>query len=124
MILTLLLLAEMFGRQRAWILGFLVGAAFLSRAPVAFATPALALWLLAAPPAVEGRLPFRERFALLPWRNWALLGLGLVPPLVFFFGTTSRASARRRSPATPWQRCRSGWRTSASSGCSPWPTCG
>jgi hypothetical protein len=85
MILTLLLLAEMFGRQRAWILGFLVGAAFLSRAPVAFATPALALWLLAASPAMEGRLSPRERFALLPWRNWALLGLGLVPPLVFFF---------------------------------------
>ena len=34
-------------------------------------------------------------------------------------GTTRPGSARRWSPATRWPRCRSGWRTSASSGCSP-----
>ena len=46
MILTLFLLAEMFGRRRAWLMGLLVGAAFLTRAPVAFAAPALALWIV------------------------------------------------------------------------------
>lgn len=55
MILTLLLIAELFGRARSVLLGLLVGAAFLTRAPVAFAAPALALWLLAASPAAERR---------------------------------------------------------------------
>ena len=45
-ILTMLLLAEMFGRKRAFLMGLLVGAAFLTRAPVAFAAPAVALWLI------------------------------------------------------------------------------
>ncbi len=85
MILTLLLLAELFGRQRAWLLGFLVGLAFLTRAPVAFAAPALALWFLAASPAVRAGRSLGERFRQLPWRDWALLALGFVPPLVFFF---------------------------------------
>jgi len=45
-ILTLLLLAEMFGRKRALLMGLLVGAGFLTRAPLAFAGPALALWFV------------------------------------------------------------------------------
>jgi hypothetical protein len=85
MILTLLLIAEMFGRRRAMLLGLLVGAAFLTRAPVAFAAPAVALWLLAASPAAHSARPVRERVALLPWRDWALLAAGLAPSLVFFF---------------------------------------
>ena len=43
-ILTLLLLIELFGKRRALLMGLLVGAAFLTRAPVAFAAPAVALW--------------------------------------------------------------------------------
>ena len=61
MILTLLLLAELFGRRRAVLMGLLVGAAFLTRAPVAFAAPAVALWLLAASPAVEAGRRSAER---------------------------------------------------------------
>ena len=85
MILTLLLIAELFGRARPVLLGLLVGAAFLTRAPVAFAAPALALWFLAASPAVERGRGLLERVRLLPWRGWVLLAAGLVPPLAFFF---------------------------------------
>jgi hypothetical protein len=86
MILTLLLLAELFGKQRAAILGLLVGAAFLTRAPVAFAAPAVALWLVPAVPevAVGGR-SLGDRVRVLPWESWGWFGLGLAPALLFFF---------------------------------------
>src|SRR5206468_3952866 len=51
---TMLLLGELFGRRRAVVLGLLVGAAFLSRAPLVFAGPGIALWLI--PP---GRVALR-----------------------------------------------------------------
>ena len=60
MILTLLLIAELFGKARPVLLGLLVGAAFLTRAPVAFATPAVALWFLVASPSA-GAWPFDRR---------------------------------------------------------------
>jgi hypothetical protein len=85
-ILTLFLLAEMFGRKRAFLMGLLVGAAFLTRAPVAFAAPAVALWLIpseALDTLRHGSLG--SRIAALPWRRWVYLGLGLLPALVFFF---------------------------------------
>ncbi len=44
--LTLLALIELFGRGRAWLIGLLGGAAFLTRAPVIFAMPFFALWYL------------------------------------------------------------------------------
>jgi hypothetical protein len=44
-ILTLLCLIELWGRQRAWLIGLLAGAAFLTRAPLAFAIPFYALML-------------------------------------------------------------------------------
>jgi hypothetical protein len=85
-ILTLLLLAEMFGRKRAFLMGLLVGAAFLTRAPVAFVAPAVALWLI--PSEAIDRLRHGSvgaRIAALPWREWVFLGLGLLPALAFFF---------------------------------------
>jgi hypothetical protein len=39
------LLIELFGRRRAWLIGLLAGAAFLTRAPLAFAVPVYAIWL-------------------------------------------------------------------------------
>ena len=45
-ILTFACLLELFGRQRAWLVGLLAGAAFLSRAPLAFAVPFYALLLM------------------------------------------------------------------------------
>ena len=85
-ILTLLLLAEMFGRKRAFLMGLLVGAAFLTRAPVAFAAPAVALWLIPSD-AIDGLRhgSIGSRIAALPWRRWVFLGLGLLPALAFFF---------------------------------------
>ena len=85
-ILTMLLLAEMFGRKRAFLMGLLVGAAFLTRAPVAFAAPAVALWLIPSD-AIDGLRhgSFGSRVAALPWRSWVFLGLGLLPALAFFF---------------------------------------
>ena len=74
-ILTLLCLIEIWGSQRAWLIGLLAGAAFLTRAPLAFAIPFYAFLL--DPPSSMRRT--------LPWRSWAWLGLGVLPSLVFFF---------------------------------------
>jgi hypothetical protein len=75
-ILTLACLVELWGSRRAWLVGLLAGAAFLSRAPLAFAFPFYAL-LLAGDRVWEPR-----RW---PWRDWALLALGILPSLAFFF---------------------------------------
>jgi hypothetical protein len=85
-IITLFLIAELFGRKRALLLGILVGAAFLTRAPLAFAAPAVALWLIPAGWwASADTQSFGRWVAALPWRSWVLLGLGILPALAFFF---------------------------------------
>jgi hypothetical protein len=75
-ILTLLCLIELCGRRRALLIGLLAGAAFLSRAPLAFAVPFYAL-LLAGHAIWEPR-----RW---PWRDWLALAAGVLPSLIFFF---------------------------------------
>ena len=85
-ILTLLLIAELFGRRRALLMGLLIGADFLTRAPVAFVTPFVALWLVPDWTSVVGRgRAVVERVRVLPWRSWVWLAMGLVPALAFFF---------------------------------------
>jgi hypothetical protein len=87
-ILTFACLIELWGRQRAWLIGLLAGAAFLTRAPLAFAIPFYALMLDAGPglPATGvvggyiGSVARSER-----WRRWAGLALGVLPAVVFFF---------------------------------------
>lgn len=74
--LTLACLIELWGSRRAWIIGLLAGAAFLSRAPIAFAVPFYAL-LLAGDAVWEPR-----RW---PWRQWVGLAGGVLPSIVFFF---------------------------------------
>jgi hypothetical protein len=81
-ILAMLMLAELFGKQRALLLGLLVGASFLTRAPVAFAGPAIALWYWLLTPDHDGRLGWIAR---IPWRQWLLLILGFLPALAVFF---------------------------------------
>lgn len=90
-ILTLACLVELWGRQRPWLVGLLAGAAFLTRAPLAFAVPFYALMLLPAPGRDPAKLEgithhyvarVREAIA---WRRWALLGLGVAPSIVAFF---------------------------------------
>lgn len=84
-ILTLLLIAELFGRRRGLVMGLLIGADFLTRAPVAFVTPFVALWLVPDWGAVLGRgRAVASRVAALPWRSWAWLATGLTPALAFF----------------------------------------
>ncbi len=86
-ILTLACLIELWGRQRAWLVGLLAGAAFLTRAPLAFAIPFYAL-LLENPPRVIGSTLFGAyvaRSRAIPWRSWFLFGLGVLPAVVAFF---------------------------------------
>ena len=91
-ILTFGCLIELEGRRRALLVGLAAGAAFLTRAPLAFAVPFYAL-LLHRP---RGEMPFlpagdapgaylaRARDAI-PWRQWLWLGLGVLPSIAFFF---------------------------------------
>jgi hypothetical protein len=85
MILTLLLIAEMFGKRRALLMGLLVGAAFLTRAPLAFAGPVMALWVVRSWDDVlgAGHAP-GERVRALPWADWLWLIVGFAPALLFF----------------------------------------
>ena len=50
-ILTFICLIEVFGRRRAWLIGLAAGAAFLTRAPLAFAVPFYALLIARRPVA-------------------------------------------------------------------------
>jgi hypothetical protein len=92
-ILTFACLIELWGRQRAWLIGLLAGAAFLTRAPLAFAIPFYALMLVSLPggrgadePGHAGGDPVAGPSGTrIPWRSWSLLALGVVPSLVGFF---------------------------------------
>lgn len=75
-ILTLACLIELWGRRRAWLIGLLAGAAFLTRAPLAFAIPFYALLLWDSP---------RLAISSIPWRRWAWLTAGVLPSIAFFF---------------------------------------
>ncbi len=73
-ILTFTCLIELWGQRRAWLIGLAAGAAFLTRAPLAFALPFYALMV------VDGWMP-----GVLPWRRWGWLALGVLPSVAFFF---------------------------------------
>lgn len=75
-ILTFVCLIELWGRRRAWLIGLLAGAAFLTRAPLAFAIPWYAMLLWERP--ARGPADF-------PWRRWTLLAAGVLPSIVAFF---------------------------------------
>ena len=72
-ILTLICLIELWGHQRAWLVGLVAGAAFLTRAPLAFAIPVYALLLVD-----------RNGAWAIPWRRWILLAAGVAPAIVGF----------------------------------------
>jgi hypothetical protein len=87
-ILTFGCLIEIWGKQRAWLIGLLAGAAFLSRAPLAFAIPFYAL-MLEPPTTVPesqvtgGYVASTARSWLV--RSWVGLGLGILPSVIAFF---------------------------------------
>jgi len=76
---TLAGLIETFGRRRPWILGLLVGAGFLTRAPLALAVPFFG-WAIADGRAVRPGDPRSW-----PWRAWAAYGLAIAPSVAFAF---------------------------------------
>jgi hypothetical protein len=76
-LLTLAGLIETFGRRRPWLLGLLVGAAFLTRAPLALAAPFFA-WVVADRDGVRSLVA-----ASWPWRSWLAYTIGIVPAVVF-----------------------------------------
>ena len=77
-ILTFACLVELYGRQRAWLVGLLAGVAFLTRAPLAFAVPFYALML--EPRTAHragGRRGLRRAGAgSTRWRAWVCLRSG------------------------------------------------
>jgi hypothetical protein len=85
-ILTLGCLIELWGRRRPLLVGLLAGAAFLTRAPLAFAVPFYLLlvdpWVAEARAAEPG---VRAAIRRWPVRRWALLAAGLLPSIGFFF---------------------------------------
>jgi hypothetical protein len=76
--LTFACLIEIWGRRRAWLIGLLAGAAFLTRAPLAFAIPFYALLLV-------DRSSLGAIVAAIPWRPWLGLAAGVIPSLLGFF---------------------------------------
>jgi hypothetical protein len=97
-VLTLACLVELWGRQRPWLVGLLAGAAFLTRAPLAFAIPFYLLLLEPHRPheavATAGGY-VRSSFARWPVREWVTLGVATLPALALFFWYNA---ARFRDP--------------------------
>ena len=86
--LTFGCLIELWGRRRPALIGLLAGAAFLTRAPLAFALPFYALLLLERD-GVEGPRVDDARLgppgSTLPVRDWLVLGLAFGLSVAFFF---------------------------------------
>ena len=93
-ILTFACLIELWGRQRAWLIGLLAGAAFLTRAPLAFAIPFYALMLDRPVGCDAGAGGYVAGARTIPWR-------ALVP-------ARRSASCRRSSSSSPTTRSASG----------------
>ncbi len=75
LMVTLAALIEAFGRRRPLILGLLLGAAFLSRAPLALAAPFFA-WIVID--AEDGGGP-----RTWPWTDLVVYGIGVSPAVLF-----------------------------------------
>ena len=87
-ILSFACLIELWGRQRAWLIGLFAGAAFLTRAPLALAVPFYALLLEPrivhhAADVAGGYLA--KAIGRAHWRSWTWLAIGVLPAVVFFF---------------------------------------
>ncbi|HEV8488513.1 MAG TPA: hypothetical protein VGQ58_01855 [Candidatus Limnocylindrales bacterium] len=86
-ILSLGCLIEVWGRQRAFLIGLMAGAAFLTRAPLAFALPFYALMIdrrtaVELPAVVGGSV--RDLAARFPIREWGAMGLAFGISIAFF----------------------------------------
>ena len=87
-ILTFACLIELWGKQRAWLIGLMAGAAFLTRAPLAFAIPFYGLMLAARPALPTTEIVggyIRSAGRSVNVRGWVGLALGVLPAVVAFF---------------------------------------
>ena len=87
-ILTFACLIELWGKQRAWLIGLMAGAAFLTRAPLAFAIPFYGLMLAARPALHTTEIVggyIRSAGRSVNVRGWVGLTLGVLPAVVAFF---------------------------------------
>ncbi|MFL5647727.1 MAG: hypothetical protein ACJ776_04970 [Chloroflexota bacterium] len=91
-LLTFACLIELFGRRRAWLIGLCAGAAFLTRAPLAFAIPVYAIWIgwpsdqdSIAQRAGSATGHIAKVRAVVRWRRWLVFGIALAPSILFFF---------------------------------------
>ncbi|MDP9482928.1 MAG: hypothetical protein M3P84_06870 [Chloroflexota bacterium] len=91
-ILTFACLVELFGRGRPWIVELCAGAAFLTRAPLAFAIPFYALMLhptldstVTSDLRAEAAAYAARARAAIPWRRWILFSIGVAPSIALFF---------------------------------------
>jgi len=85
-LLTLGCLIELWGRRRAVVIGLFAGAAFLTRAPLAFALP---FYLVMLGPSIDERVAsassaWRSIADRQSIRTWLFLGLALLPSVGFF----------------------------------------
>jgi hypothetical protein len=87
-VLTLACMIELWGRQRAWLVGFVAGLAFLTRAPLAFAIPFYFLLLddrrTYSTPQLAGRY-LATALRRWPPRRGVEMGLAVLPSIAFFF---------------------------------------
>ena len=125
-LLTFGCLLELWGSRRAWLIGLLAGAAFLTRAPLAFAVPFYALLLIPAPalrPAETVGGYIRRSRPAIPWRAWAWLGVGR-PAVDRLLLRLQPAPVRvdLRVRLRRWRACRRSSSSCATRGCSPSPT--
>jgi hypothetical protein len=85
-ILTLFVIAELFGRRRPWLLGLLIGAAFLTRPPIALVGPVVALWLVTDwEGLLERGRSLAERVRAIPLGRWSWVAVGFAPAVLFSF---------------------------------------
>ena len=116
-ILTFACLIELWGKRRAWLIGLLAGAAFLTRAPLAFAIPFYALMLDAARHGPDSSAPGRTSARRVETRGgWIGWRSACCRRSSFFFSYNRSGSGRRSSPGTRWRRCPPSSRCSGSIG--------
>jgi hypothetical protein len=84
-LLTLGCLIELWGSRRAWLIGLMAGAAFLTRAPLAFAVPFYTFLLVPEDAWLRPRELVTRLLERVPWRAWAGLAAGVLPSIAFFF---------------------------------------
>jgi len=83
-LLTLLVIHELYGDRRVWLVGLLGGEAFLTRSPLVLAMPFYAFWYLADGSRTALVERARGVAGRIPWRPWVQITVAFLPALLFF----------------------------------------